>query len=158
MRNRLTATLASALLPTLAAVATFTTSLPAAAQDAPTLRVTWPPEGASLPLGPDAASRTIGVVVDSNFKLKPAGQCGSDPRCGHIHMKIDPDGDTCNLPGQPSNSMNSDFGGPLIRANFGACPTPTGEHVIGVLLADDHHKPVLVDGKPITALVKVTTR
>ena len=28
----------------------------------------------------------------------------------------------------------------------------------GVLLADDHHQPVLVDGKPITALVPITTR
>ncbi|MPM36091.1 hypothetical protein SDC9_82686 [bioreactor metagenome] len=73
-------------------------------------------------------------------------------------MKIDPQGDTCNLPGRPYNSMNSDFGGPLIQANFGACKTATGEHVIGVLLADDRHQPVLVDGKPVTALVKVTTR
>ena len=32
-----------------------------------------------------------------------------------------------------------------------------GKHVIGVLLADDHHKPILVDGKPVTALVTVTT-
>jgi hypothetical protein len=30
--------------------------------------------------------------------------------------------------------------------------------VIGVLLANDQHKPVLVDGKPVTALVKVTAR
>ena len=158
MCNRMTAKFASALLPTLAAVATFATPLAAAAQDAPTLRITWPAEGATVPLGPDAASRTIGVVVDSNFKLKPAGQCGNDPRCGHVHMKIDPDGDTCNLPERPYNSMNSDFGGPLIKANFGACATPTGEHVIGVLLANDQHQPVLVNGKPVTALVKVTTR
>ena len=85
-------------------------------------------------------------------------QHGGDPRCGHVHMKIDPQGDSCNLPGLPANSMNSDFGGPLIKANFGACPSPTGEHVIGVLLANDQHKPVLVDGKPVTALVKVTAR
>jgi len=29
--------------------------------------------------------------------------------------------------------------------------------VIGVLLADDQHRPVLVNGKPVTALVNVTT-
>ncbi len=129
----------------------------ALAQEPPTLHIVWPPQGASIPLGSDAG-RTIGVVVQSNFKLMPAGQCGTEPRCGHVHMKIDPQGDTCNLPGKPYNSMNSDFGGPLVKANFGACQTPTGEHVIGVLLADDQHKPVLVNGQPVTALVKVHTR
>ena len=96
--------------------------------------------------------------MQSNFKLMPAGQCGSDTRCGHLHMKIDPDGDQCNQPGKPYNSMNSDFGGDLIKADFGACQSPKGEHVIGVLLADDRHQPVLVGGKPVTALVRVTTR
>jgi hypothetical protein len=54
--------------------------------------------------------------------------------------------------------MNSDFGGDLISARFGHCPTATGEHVIGILLADDHHRPILVNGRPVTALVRVTTR
>jgi hypothetical protein len=134
---------------------------PQAPEAAPTLEITWPPEGAEITLGQDPL-RAIGVVVRSNFRLMPAGQCGGDARCGHLHMKIDPEGDTCNRPGKPlfgrANSMNSDFGGPLIQANFGACPSPTGEHVIGVLLADDRHQPVLVDGKPVTALVKVRTR
>jgi len=130
---------------------------PAAAQEPPSLQIAWPPEGASVPLGKDSDG-AIGVVVHSNFKLMAAGQCGADTRCGHIHMKIDPQGDTCNLPGRPYNSMNSDVGGSLIQANFGACPSPLGEHVIGVLLADDHHKPVLVDGKPVTALVRIQTR
>ncbi|MDH6591386.1 hypothetical protein M2165_001275 [Variovorax sp. TBS-050B] len=130
----------------------------AQAQEPPaTLRIVWPPEGAAIPLGTDA-QRSVGVVVQSNFRLMPAGQCGGDPRCGHVHMKIDPDGDSCNLPGRPYNSMNSDFGGDLIKANFAPCPSPTGSHVIGVLLADDHHRPVLVNGKPVTGLVRVTTR
>lgn len=132
-------------------------SAPAWAQEDARLQIDWPPEGASIALGSDA-SRAIGVVVRSNFALKPAGQCGDNPRCGHIHMKIDPDGDTCNLPGRAYNSMNSDTGGNLIQANFGACQAATGPHVIGVLLANDHHQPVLVNGKPVTALVKVTTR
>jgi len=51
-------------------------------------------------------------------------------------MKIDPAGDTCNIPGRPYNSMNSDFGGDLIQARFGHCPMSVGKHVIGVLLAD----------------------
>jgi len=122
-----------------------------------TLDIAWPPEGAVIPLGQDP-ERSVGVVVRSNFKLRPAGQCGSDARCGHIHLKVDPEGDSCNLPGRPYNSMNSDFGGDLVKARFGPCPSATGKHVIGVLLADDRHQPVLVDGKPVTRLVTVTTR
>lgn len=146
------------ILSTIGLLAAFSVHGLAMAQpEPPTLRVVWPPEGAVIPLGSDA-HRAIGVVVQSNFTLRPAGQCGSDARCGHIHMKIDPEGDRCNLPGRPYNSMNSDTGGELVKANFGACASATGEHVIGVLLADDQHRPVLVEGQPVTALVKVTTR
>jgi hypothetical protein len=132
-------------------------TLPAAAQETAGLEIVWPTEAMTVPLGADA-DRVIGVVVRSNFTLRPAGQCGAEPRCGHIHMKIDPDGNTCNIPGRPYNSMNSDFGGDLISARFGHCPTATGQHVIGVLLADDNHRPILVNGLPVTALVQVTTR
>ncbi|MGO4852710.1 hypothetical protein [Phaeovulum sp. W22_SRMD_FR3] len=128
----------------------------ALAEDVPTLRIVWPQEGMAVPLGADAEG-VIGVVVDSTFRLAPAGSCGDDPQCGHVHLKIDPEGDDCNIPGRAYNSMNSDFGGPLIIARFGHCSGRAGDHVIGVLLADDHHQPVLVDGRPVTALVKVTT-
>ena len=73
-------------------------------------------------------------------------------------MKIDPAGNTCNLLGRSYDSMNSDYGGNLIKANFAACQQVTGQHVIGVLLVDDRHQPVLVHGKPVTAQVTVTTR
>lgn len=129
----------------------------AQAQERPTLEIVWPKAGAVVELGDDP-ERAIGVVAKSNFKLLPAGQCGADRQCGHVHMKIDPDGDACNIPGRPYNSMNSDFGGDLIKARFGHCSSPTGRHVIGILLADDHHQPILVDGKPVTALVEVTTK
>lgn len=131
--------------------------LPAAADEPARLEIVWPAEGMVVPLGTDP-ERAIGVVVRSNFALRPAGQCGGEPRCGHVHMKLDPDGDSCNIPGRPYNSMNSDFGGDLITARFGHCPTATGQHVIGILLADEHHRPVLVNGRPVTALVRVTTR
>ena len=110
----------------------------------------------AIELGSDA-EMAIGVVVKSNFALVPAGQCTGNDMCGHIHMKIDPEGDTCNIPGRTYNSMNSDFGGDLIEARFGHCPNPQGTHVIGILLADQDHNPIIVDGKPITALVTVTT-
>jgi hypothetical protein len=126
----------------------------ATAEDRPSLGVVWPREGMSIPLGDDAEG-VIGVVVESNFRLAAAGTCGDDQHCGHVHMKIDPEGESCNIPGRAYNSMNSDVGGNLIIARFGHCPSRTGEHVIGVLLADDHHQPILVGGQPVTALVRV---
>ena len=90
------------------------------AQDKPMLEIVWPGAQSLIVLGEDP-DRSIGVVVRSNFKLLAAGQCGDDKRCGHVHMKIDPDGDTCNIPGRAYNSMNSDFGGDLIKARFGHC-------------------------------------
>ena len=130
-------------------------ALPAAADEPATLAITWPPAGATIQL---SEVKDIGVVVASNHALRPAGGCGADPRCGHIHMRIDPDGTTCNeAADKPYNSRNSDFGGDLIKAHFGLCPQPFGRHVIGVLLADDHHQPILVNGRPVTALVEVTT-
>ena len=131
-------------------------SLAAQAQDRPALEIVWPKAGSVIELGNDP-EKAIGVVVRGNFALLPAGQCDNH-RCGHVHMKIDPAGDTCNIPGKPYNSMNSDFGGDLIKARFGHCPHAVGKHVIGVLLADDRHQPILVDGKPVTALVTVTTK
>lgn len=127
---------------------------PPALEAAPRLEIVFPPPSATVTAGRDS-DRSVGVVVDSNFRLLPAGQCGGDRRCGHLHLKVDPQGDSCNLPGRAYNSMNSDVGGSLIRAHLGACPEWQGEHVIGVLLADDHHRPVLVDGKPVTATVKL---
>lgn len=127
------------------------------ADETPALSILWPAAGATVELGADP-EKAIGVVVSSNFELKPAGACGDNKQCGHVHMKIDPDGDSCNIPGKAYNSMNSDFGGDLIKARFAHCPSPSGKHVIGILLADDHHKPILVDGKPVTALVEVTTK
>lgn len=127
------------------------------AGESPKLEIVWPKAGDVIELGDDP-ERAIGVVVKSNFTLLAAGQCGDSGQCGHVHMKIDPSGDTCNIPGRAYNSMNSDFGGDLIKARFGHCPNPTGRHVIGILLANDHHQPVLVNGKPVTALVEVTTK
>lgn len=142
------------IAPGLMAALLLVTAGAAMADDAPKLEILWPQEGMEIPVGDDAEG-VIGVVVQSNFRLAPAGSCGDAPNCGHVHMKIDPEGDSCNIPGRPYNSMNSDFGGNLIIARFGHCPSRSGEHVIGILLADDRHQPVLVDGKPVTALVRV---
>ena len=111
-----------------------------------------------MALGQDQEQSVEVVVAVTDFTLKPAGQCSGDPRCGHLHLKIDPAGDSCNIPGRAYNSMNSDVGGNLIKARFGYCDPPTGAHVIGILLAQDDHKPVMVNGKPVTALVPVTAK
>ena len=76
-----------------AALALFTSA--ALAEDAPSLRIVWPVDGMTVPLGSDIEG-VIGVVVESNFRLAPAGSCGDDPRCGHVHMRIDPQSDDCN--------------------------------------------------------------
>jgi hypothetical protein len=76
---------------------------------------------------------------------------------GHFHRKIDPTVDSCNIPGRGYNSMNGDTGTQTVKARFGYCREPLDSHVIGVLLANDDHSPVLVNGKPVTALVPVTT-
>ena len=89
---------------------------------------------------------------------KPTLEIGWPNAHSVISLGDDPDSDSCNVPGRPYNSMNSDFGGDLIKARFGHCPSPIGTHVIGILLADDHHQPIVVDGKPVTALVTVTTK
>ena len=126
-------------------------------QDQPMLQILWPKDETEIVLGDDP-ERVVGVVVSSNYTLRPAGQCGGQPLCGHLHLKINPADDSCNIPGRSYNSMNSDIGGELIKARFGHCKLPIGTHVIGILLADDQHKPVLSGGKPVTALVRVTTK
>jgi hypothetical protein len=140
----------------IAALISFLPFSPAQAQESPTLEIVWPKPGSVVELGDDL-EKAIGVVVRSNFALLPAGACGDNRQCGHVHMKIDPKGDTCNAPGKPYNSMNSDFGGTLIKARFGHCAVAGGSHVIGILLADTHHRPILLEGKPVTATVSVRT-
>ena len=81
--------------------------------------------------GPLSSSgKAVQGVPKSNFELFPAMQCGEKRQCGHLRMKIYPKGDSCNIPERPYNSMNSDFGGDLIKARFGHCPNALGSHVI----------------------------
>jgi hypothetical protein len=124
----------------------------------PTPAIVSPAAGSVVTLGGDR-EKAVGVTVSvTDFTLRAAGQCGGNPRCGHLHLKIDPEMDHCNIPGRAYNSMNSDTGGNVVQARFGYCTTPTGSHVIGILLANDNHSPVLVGGKPVTATVTVTAR
>lgn len=130
----------------------------AAAEERPTLAIVSPLQGMTIAVGDDT-ERSIQVRVQvTGFTLRAAGQCGGDSRCGHLHLKIDPEGDSCNIPNRSYNSMNSDTGGDTIQARFGHCPSPNGPHVIGILLAHDDHTPVIIDGRPVVATAFVTVR
>lgn len=130
----------------------------AAAAPPPTIEIAAPGDGAAVTLGGDAQRSVELEVRVGNFTLKPQGQCAGAADCGHVHLKIDPAGDSCNAPGSKGNSTNAATGTNRIRANFGFCPTPEGRHIIGVGLAHDDHSPVLVEGKPVTAFIVVTAQ
>jgi hypothetical protein len=123
----------------------------------PSLFIASPSPNRSVKLGDDTEKSVKVVVVASNFVIRPAGQCGANQNCGHLHLKIDPTGDTCNIPGRNYNSMNSDTGTDVVMAHFAHCPNPSGLHTIGILLAHDNHTPVIVEGKPVTAAVSINT-
>lgn len=124
----------------------------------PTIAIAAPSDGAVVILGNDPQRSVELELKVANFALKPQGQCGGAADCGHIHLKIDPAGDTCNAPKSPGNSTNAPTGTNRIRANFAFCPNPLGRHIVGVGLAHDDHSPVLVDGKPVTAFIVVTAQ
>jgi hypothetical protein len=126
--------------------------------ETPVLTIISPAPNAEIILGGDQEKAVDVTVNVADFTLRPAGKCEGNPKCGHLHLKIDPAGDTCNIPGRPYNSMNSDVGGEVIKAHFGYCQSATGPHVIGILLANDKHAPVIIDGKPVTASVAVTAK
>jgi hypothetical protein len=124
----------------------------------PALTIVSPAPNAKIIFGSDQEKAIDVMVKAANFTIRPAGQCDGTPQCGHLHLKIDPSGDACNIPGRPYNSMNSDTGGEVIKARFGHCQSPSGTHVIGILLANDNHTPVIIDGKPVTASVTVMAK
>jgi hypothetical protein len=129
-----------------------------ASAQTPTLAISSPTPDAIITLGDDPEQTVDVVVAVSDFSLRAAGQCGGEVRCGHLHLKIDPADESCNIPGRAYNSMNSVVGGDVVKARFAYCHPASGAHVIGVLLANDNHTPVIVDGKPVTASVTVTTK
>lgn len=136
----------------------FATLALAQAGEAPTIAIVTPVQGAAVALGGDAEKSIEVRVRVTGFTLRAAGQCGSDANCGHLHLKIDPEGGSCDIPGRPYNSMNSDTGGDTIQARFGHCSSPVGPHVIGILLARDDHKPVIIDGRPMVATAYVIAK
>jgi hypothetical protein len=61
------------------ALTSFVASLPLAAahaQDLPTLEIVWPKAGSIVELGDDV-EKAVGIVVQSNHRLRPAGGCGA---------------------------------------------------------------------------------
>jgi hypothetical protein len=92
--------------------------------------------------------------------LRPAGTCGSDPDCGHVHLLID--GTACNAPGAPYNVQSA--GSPIgddryeVNALFKWCQMATGSHTVRITLQKDDHSDYTDEaGIHIAAEVKVTT-
>lgn len=133
-------------------------SAAAPATEPPRLRILSPAEDAEVVLGPGPEGSVAVRVEASGFLLRAVGACGGARNCGHLHLKVDFEGDSCNAPGRPYNSRNSDTGGDTILAHLGHCPVPTGRHRIGILLANDDHSTVLVEGRPVIATVTVVAR
>ncbi|MBR0643153.1 hypothetical protein [Plastoroseomonas hellenica] len=145
-----------AILAVLAALLSISAAAPAT--EPPRLSILSPAEGAEVVLAPGPEGSVAVRVSVPGFLLRAAGACGGAPNCGHLHLKADFEGDSCNAPGRPYNSRNSDTGGDTILAHLGHCPVPTGRHSIGILLANDDHSTVLVDGRPVIATVTVVAR
>jgi hypothetical protein len=129
-----------------------------AAAEVPAISIVSPAAGATVALGDDAGKTVVVKIAVTNFTIRPVGQCAGAPNCGHVHLKIDHPSDACNAPNSGGNSTNAAAGGNTIEAHFGFCPTPSGQHVIAVALAKDDHSFVLVDGKPVSAVVAVSAK
>ena len=129
-----------------------------AAAEIPAISIVSPAASATVALGDDVGKTIVVKIAVTNFTIRPVGHCGDTPNCGHVHLKIDHPSDVCNAPKSAGNSTNADTGGNTIEAHFGFCPTPGGQHTIVVALAKDDHSFVLVDGKPVSALVTVTAK
>ena len=99
----------------------------------------------------------------TNFTLRDPGQCGSLANCGHIHLRIDGTGSTCNSPFTEGGGYNNQISsGTTAQARFNFCTapaTPTGTHTITLQLHDDMHNPVVdSSGQQIQAQVAVTVQ
>ncbi len=70
----------------------------AAAVPPATIEIAAPGDGAAVTLGGDAQRSVELEVRVGNFTLKPQGQCAGAADCGHVRLKIDPAGDSCNAP------------------------------------------------------------
>ncbi len=107
----------------------------------------------------DNPQRTLDIAfVTDSFIVRPYGTCEGVLHCGHVHVQIDPEDTSCNYPGKPGNNTNAATGGDKITAIFALCPAPTGPHTLLLSLANDDHSPVLVNGKPVTAKVRVIAK
>jgi len=154
-------------------LAAFSTA--AMAEDVtPSVRIVSPADGAVVVLGDDPnRSVPIEIAVD-DFVMKKLGTCGDVHNCGHAHLWVDPPeyvykdltvppigapgpGATCDNKGFPANNQNAGTGASTVAAHFGNCPLPAGKHVIVVGLGRDNHLPVAKDGKPILAIITITT-
>jgi len=142
------------LVAACAEVGTADPPTPRAASETPSLTITGPTDGASVPLAADAP-RTLWLTFEvTGLTLREPGTClASDQPCGHVVVHVD--GDACNADGADFNSAGS--GSPL-GASMVHCADAAGSHEVQLSLAkDDRTAWTDDDGAPIAATITVTT-
>ncbi len=127
---------------------------PRQASATPTLAITSPTAGETLPLLADAP-RTLSISFDvTDFTLREPGTClASEAPCGHVVVHVD--GDACNADGADFNAAGA---GSPVGAALLHCPESAGAHTFTLTLANDDRTPWTgADGAGVTASVAATT-
>jgi hypothetical protein len=120
-----------------AAGAAIEASVQVQATGTPAVRILSPFDGSIIEHASDA-DKTVPVKFDvTDLRLAPAGTCGKDPACGHVHLLVD--GASCNAAGEHYN--NSGTASPL-SAKVARCLSATGRHTLTVQLHRDDHSPL----------------
>lgn len=109
--------------------------------DGPSVSVVRPDDGSQIRLSSDL--RLTLVISAEGVTLEPLGACGGAAGCAVAALNID--GDACNEPGKPYNSvldagsLGHDF---YIDAHFDRCPAArrAGRHEITISLRRDGHE------------------
>jgi hypothetical protein len=129
--------------------------LAACGSSGPTIAISSPNAGATVPLGTDAMKSVSVSFSTTGFTLMAPGATNCPTgTCGHVHLFID--GSGCTPAGAPYN--NDGVTSP-VSAYFIACQTPTGSHTVSVELHNNDHTPVTdSSGKTIAGSVTFTTQ
>jgi hypothetical protein len=120
----------------------------------PTLSISSPSDNSTVTLPTAPAPKLVSVTFQTNWNLRTQGECGADSKCGHINVLID--SSTCNDEDNPYNVQA--IVSPA-QADFGKCPTPTGQRTVTLELHDDDGEIVMTPlGDAVTAEVTVVAQ
>lgn len=126
----------------------------------PQLRIVSPTAGETVTMGTDMK---VAIVISANdFAIKSPTDCGTDVRCGVVHVNID--GDACNQPGKPYNNVLADgtLGQDFVtQALFEYCSPAQryGTHNVTVSLRKPDGSTVIGEGGvPAAATISLVTK